>query len=90
MRISYNTHKNTQNIAVRQLSFDQAADFDLATALVMQDKRKAYSEERFVAIGYLGKRLHVLCFTPTPDGMRVISFRKANERERAVYEQSQS
>ena len=26
-------------------------------------------------------RLHVLCFTEIPDGIRVISFRKANARE---------
>ena len=87
MLISYDSNKNAQNISARHLSFEQAADFDLATALVMQDVRKAYPEERFVAIGFLGKRLHVLCFAPTADGMRVISFRKANEREGAVYEQ---
>ena len=68
MRISYNTDKNAQNIAARELSFDQAVDFDLATALVMQDVRKAYPEERFVAIGYLGKRLHVLCLRLRPMG----------------------
>jgi uncharacterized protein len=34
-----------------------------------------------VALGYLDERLHVLCFTETHDGIRVISFRKANSRE---------
>ena len=36
-----------------------------------------------VAVGYLEKRLHILCFLPKTGGIRVISFRKANGRERA-------
>ena len=32
-------------------------------------------------LGYLDERLHVLVFGETEDGIRVISFRKANDRE---------
>jgi len=35
----------------------------------------------------LGKRLHIVCFTETKDGIRIISFRKANNREVKRYEQ---
>ncbi len=38
-------------------------------------------------MGYLEARLHVLCFTPIEEGIRVISFRKANKREINRYEQ---
>jgi uncharacterized DUF497 family protein len=41
----------------------------------------------FVALGYLGERLHVVCFTPIEGGVRIISFRKANAREKRRYEQ---
>ena len=41
----------------------------------------AYGEVRYVALGRLRGRLHVLCFTETADGIRIISFRKANDRE---------
>ena len=34
-----------------------------------------------MAIGLLDDRLHVLCFTPIPGGVRIISLRKANARE---------
>jgi uncharacterized protein len=34
--------------------------------------------------------LHVLCFTPATDGIRVISFRKANTREVRNYEQTRT
>lgn len=39
-----------------------------------------------MALGYLEKRLHVLCFTPMKGGVRIISFRKANLREVKRYE----
>lgn len=51
--------------------------------------RHDYGETRYVALGQLQGRLHVLCFTETRDGIRVISFRKANEREVKRYAQIQ-
>ena len=45
------------------------------------DKREDYGETRYIAIGMLGVRLHVLCFAGTPEGIRVISFRKSHARE---------
>ena len=55
------------------------------TALIGSDDRHDYSEVRCVALGYLNGRLHVLCFTETHHGIRVISFRKANSREVNLY-----
>jgi uncharacterized DUF497 family protein len=52
------------------------------------DERKDYPELRTVAIGLLGSRVHVLCFTEIPGGIRVISFRKANAREVRRYAQT--
>jgi uncharacterized DUF497 family protein len=43
-----------------------------------------------VAVGFLDKRLHVLCFTPKAGGIRVISFRKANAREVKDYDQTRT
>ena len=81
MRIEFNPAKNKANIQERGLDFELAADFDFDSALILPDTRKAYPELRYVAVGYLAQRLHVLCFTPVPGGIRVISFRKANLRE---------
>jgi uncharacterized DUF497 family protein len=88
MEISYDLVKNENNIAVRQLSFEQVVVFDFSTAVIKQDVRKPYPETRYVAVGFLGNRLHVLCFTPVATGIRVISFRKANPREVKNYEQT--
>lgn len=47
-----------------------------------------YPEVRYVAVGLLQARLHVLCFAPIDGGIRVINFRKANSREIKAYEQT--
>ena len=85
MEISYNPNKNEKNICERQLSFDRASEFDFHTATVDVDNRRDYGETRYVAAGYLDGRLHILCFTETAHGIRVISFRKANARESRKY-----
>jgi uncharacterized DUF497 family protein len=81
VRITFDPAKNERNVRQRGLSFEQAADFAFESALFAVDERKEYPEIRVIAIGLLGDRVHVLCFTETPEGIRVISFRKANARE---------
>lgn len=90
MRIEFDPQKNAKNISERELSFERAIEFNFNDAVVKQDIRKAYPEDRFIAIGFLGNgaRLHVLCFTPIADGIRVISFRKAHTKEVKEYEQT--
>ena len=88
MNIDFDPTKNDRNIRERGLSFEWAGDFEFAAAVVREDVRKAYPERRFIALGFLDGRLHVLCFTPIADGIRVISFRKANRREEKDYEQA--
>lgn len=85
MDITFDHNKNERNIAERGLSFECASDFDFETAVYLEDGRHEYGEIRMIAVGYLNKRLHVLCFTPTENGIRVISFRKANDREVTKY-----
>lgn len=86
MKIDFDPEKSNKNSRDRRLSFDRAAEFDWETALYSEDIRNSYPERRFVAIGYLEERLHVLCFTPIKGGVRVISFRKANLREVKRYD----
>ncbi|MBC7608071.1 MAG: BrnT family toxin [Polaromonas sp.] len=90
MHIEFDASKNEANIRDCGLSFEQAANFDLGTAIVEQDTRKTYPEVRFVAVGFLGKRLPVMCFTPAAGGIHVISFRKVNTREVKDYDQTRT
>lgn len=86
MKIEYDPAKNAKNIRERQLSFEQAVDLDWTSSITYQDTRKPYPEQRFITLAHLNKRLHVICYTPIQDGIRVISFRKANKREIKAYE----
>lgn len=88
--IDYDPAKNAANIRDRQLSFDRVRDFDFGSAIISIDDRCDYGEIRYVAIGYVGTRLHVLCFTETVTGIRVISFRKANSRKAKRYVNAQT
>lgn len=90
MEIEFDEKKSARNIRERHLPFERAAEFDFDTALVCEDVRNPYPETRYVAVGFVDKRLHVLCFTPTRSGIRVISFRKANAREVRDYEKTRS
>ncbi|MFT0533134.1 BrnT family toxin [Castellaniella hirudinis] len=85
MDITYDPAKNSKNIAERGLSFGMVAQFDFSTAIVYADTRKDYGETRYIGIGYIGQRLHVVVFTETETGLRVISLRKANDREIKAY-----
>ena len=44
-----------------------------------------YSEERLVCFGYVEGRLHVCVYTVREDTVRIISVRKANDREIKKY-----
>ena len=50
--------------------------------------RKGYPERRFIAAGTINGRIHIICFTPISEGIRVISLRKANKREVRDYERA--
>nr|WP_321465661.1 BrnT family toxin [uncultured Desulfobulbus sp.] len=85
MKIEFDPVKSEKNKNQRELPFDKASEFDWENAVYLEDERNPYPERRFIAVGYLEHRLYVLCFTPIPDGVRIISFRKANEREAKRY-----
>lgn len=86
MKVSYDPGKNARNIAERSLSFELAHEFDWETAIIWRDTRRDYGEERFIALGRIGERVHSLVFTRRSDTIHVISLRKANRREVRRYE----
>jgi uncharacterized protein len=88
VEISFDPQKHERNIRERGLGFDEAAQFDFVTASYFAEIRRG--ENRVVGVGYLKKRLHMVCFIPTPAGIRVISFRKANDRVAQKYGKPQT
>jgi uncharacterized DUF497 family protein len=90
MEITFDPAKNQRNIELRGIPFERVVDFEFETALTWLDHRKDCGEDRWVALGFLGDRLHALCYRETDEGIRVISLRKANARERRTYDQAQA
>lgn len=90
MDITFDPAKNSANIKLRGLSFDRVHDFEFVTAITWVDRRKDYGEVRYRALGFIKDRIHALVYLETEKGIRVISLRKANERERRIYEQAQT
>jgi uncharacterized DUF497 family protein len=88
MKIEFDQAKNAKNISDRGLSFTRVAEFDWTTAWIVRSDRR--SEMRFIALGYLGLRLHVLVFSKQAATIRVISLRRANKREVKRYEETKS
>ena len=85
MEIEFDRIKNAKNIQERGISFELAVEFNFGSAFIWQDVRHEYSEPRFCALGYINDRLYSLVFTPREQVMRVISLRKANQREIKLY-----
>lgn len=92
MKIEYDAHKNEQNIHMRGLSFERVPYLDWDNALLWQDERHDYGESRNNALAIMEHegRLYAVSFTVRGDVIRVISFRKANKRERKKYHDSKS
>ena len=86
MIIEFDPIKNERNIKERVLDFVFVTDFDWSTATIESDNRLNYGEIRYQATGYLQGRLMILVFKSIKEGIRVISFRKANKREIKKYE----
>ena len=86
MKIEFDQSKSRKNALERDLPFDRVTEFVWETSTTNPDDRFVYPEPRYSSFGFIGERLHYLCFTPILDGIRVISFRKANKREIAKYE----
>lgn len=90
LRIDFDETKSLRNARDRGLPFSMVRQFDFGTAHYEADTRNPYPETRYVALACMGERLHVLCFTHITGGIRVISFRKANRRERMFHEKARS
>ncbi|MDX9988699.1 MULTISPECIES: BrnT family toxin [Thiothrix] len=86
MKIDYDPKKNAWNVEHRDLPFALVEHVDWDTALIREDTRYDYPEQRYVMLACMNGGLYVVCFTPIADGIRVISFRKADKPERRNYE----
>ena len=85
MPIEFDTAKRTATLEARGLDMARAHEVFAGATLTVEDDRQDYGEDRFITIGFLDATMVVLVWTPRDGAHRVISMRKANERERTLY-----
>ena len=81
MKISFDPVKRAETLAKRGLDMADAGLVFAGPTLTVEDDRKDYGEQRLVTVGRLRGRMVWVAWTPRGDGRRIISMRKANERE---------
>ena len=88
MRITFDAAKREKTLRERGLDFARAHEVFDGLTITLPDQRQDYGEPRFITAGWLDERLIVLVWTPRGLARRIISMRKANEREIDKYKQS--
>ena len=56
--------------------------------LTIEDDRRVHGEIRSLTIGFLSNRMVIVAWKSRKDATRIISMRKANEREQVSYGRS--
>jgi len=85
MKISFDPVKRDATLRERELDFAEAGALFDEPSYTIEDVRFDYPEPCFLTFGLLNGRLTMAAWTPTKDGIRVISMRKCNEREQAHF-----
>jgi uncharacterized DUF497 family protein len=82
MEIEFDPEKDKANIIKHGLSLGRIVDCDWSDPVIINDMRFDYGEMRYSAFVPLSERLYNVVFTMRNSTMRIISFRKANHKER--------
>ena len=87
MHFDWDENKRILNLEKHGIDFQDAETFFNSNPICFEDNRQDYGEKRFIAFGTIQKRLVVTAYTFRKEKIRIISMRKANSRERRLYEQ---
>jgi len=85
MEFEWDEAKHARTLRERGIGFDDGARIFEGPALIWQDIRRDYGEDRFRAVGETaGDTLHV-AFTWRGDVVRIISVRRASRKETELW-----
>ena len=85
MEISFDDEKRRLTLEMRGLDFAEAGRIFDGTEFTWLDDREDYGEDRYNTFGSLNGRLVAVTWTIRDGTRRIISMRKANDREQARY-----
>ena len=85
MLIEFDPIKRDETLRRRGLDFAEAGKVLAAPHIQQQDNRKDYGEIRYIVFGMLHDDYVVMVYTMRGEYRRIISMRKANEREVSTF-----
>lgn len=85
MNIAFDPKKDALNQLVHGMSLELAAQLEWDTLQSKPDTRRDYGELRMIGFAVVDARLYCVVYVDRGDVRRVISLRKANDREVANY-----
>ena len=88
MRIEFDPAKRHETLLYRGLDFANCQQAFDGVSFTFEDARKGYGEHRFITLALMHERLVVIVWTPRGEARRIISLRKANERETIIFQQA--
>jgi len=91
LEFEWDEQKAARNVARHGVPFEYAVRVFLdPRRLDAEDARRDYGEERRLTVGTIEGRLYVVAYTLRGEFIRLISARKANQRERRRYDEALS
>ena len=85
MKIEYQQAQRDATLEERGVDMARAGEVFDGDTLTVEDDRQDYGEIRQITIGFLDGRMMVMVWTQRGNARRIISLRKANEREQKTY-----
>jgi len=85
MQITFDEAKDVLNKVKHGLSLTEATKLEWDEVLAWQDTRRDYGEERMIALGAIDETLYCVVYVDREDVRRIISLRKANNKEKILY-----
>lgn len=85
MKYTSDPTKRAKTLAERGLDMDDAGQVFEGPTITFEDDRRDYGEPRFITVGILADRMVLIAWTPRGKARRIISMRKANDREQKTY-----
>lgn len=87
MAIVYDADKRWKTLQERGLDFRDCDKVFHGRHMTIEDDRVDYGETRYFTVGLLQDRMVIVVWTWRGEDRRVISMRKANDREQRAYGQ---
>jgi uncharacterized protein len=86
VKITFDPAKRQAALGERGLDFTDASTVFAGRTITVEDTRRDYGETRFQTVGFLVDRMVMVVWTPRNEARHVISMRKCNAREKAIYQ----